>query len=160
MTIKYLSYIFHHKYHVFTAGLKLRVPVWQLIVHDLSKFRPDEFWPYAEYFYGSLIPVSEAWKGRERQEAFNVAWLKHIHRNPHHHQFWVLREDSGDVKALPMPEHYIREMVADWIGAGKAMGKNNTVAWYDANKDKMVLHPETRKRVEELIARVACNRIG
>ncbi|MEW6726891.1 MAG: DUF5662 family protein [Bacillota bacterium] len=49
---------------------------------------------------------------------------------------------------LPMPDRYRKEMLADWHGAGKAQGKPDTKAWYLANKDKMLLHPETRDWVE------------
>ena len=51
-----------------------------------------------------------------------------------------------------MPQDYVREMVADWTGAGLAQGHgDDVVPWYQANKDKMVLHPATRREVETLI---------
>jgi hypothetical protein len=50
-----------------------------------------------------------------------------------------------------MAETDVREMVADWMGAGRALGKPDTRAWYEANKDKMILHPATRRRVEMLL---------
>ena len=53
--------------------------------------------------------------------------------------------------ALPMPERYIYEMVADWRGAGLAYGNPNTVEWYENNKHNKVMHPETRERVEWLL---------
>jgi DnaJ-class molecular chaperone len=43
------------------------------------------------------------------------------------------------------------EMAADWRGAGQALGKLDTLAWYKANKDKMILNRETRAAVEELL---------
>jgi len=46
----------------------------------------------------------------------------------------------------------IREMVADWLGAGRAItGEWEAVAWYGKNKDRMMLHPETRGKVEILL---------
>lgn len=51
--------------------------------------------------------------------------------------------------ALPMPDKYRREMLADWRGAGMAQGKPDTTAWYKENRDKIILHPETREWVEE-----------
>lgn len=53
-----------------------------------------------------------------------------------------------------MLDLYRREMLADWIGAGKALGKPNTWEWYAANKDKMQLHPDTREWVEGQMARL------
>lgn len=49
----------------------------------------------------------------------------------------------------PMPDIYRREMLADWIGAGRALGKPETWVWYEANKEKMQLHPETRAWIED-----------
>lgn len=50
---------------------------------------------------------------------------------------------------LPMPDVHRREMLADWRGASKAFdGKDDTVKWYAGNKDKMHLHPSTRKWIE------------
>lgn len=58
----------------------------------------------------------------------------------------------------PMPDVYIREMVADWRGAGRAAGKTDTAAWYEKNRDKIILHPDTRQRVEELLGISATER--
>lgn len=49
----------------------------------------------------------------------------------------------------PMPDVYRREMLADWRGAGRAQGYNDTLGWYIKNCDKMILHPETRAWIEE-----------
>ena len=60
---------------------------------------------------------------------------------------------SGGLKVFEMPMPVRKEMLADWMGAGKAQGKVNQPAecasWYRANKDKMVLGPETRKWIEQ-----------
>ncbi|HCF70962.1 MAG TPA: hypothetical protein DER33_05135 [Syntrophomonas sp.] len=50
-----------------------------------------------------------------------------------------------------MPEKYVKEMVADWRGAGLAQGQADTLAWYHANKHKIILHPATRSQVEQLL---------
>ncbi len=53
-------------------------------------------------------------------------------------------------KAIPMPDAFRKEMLADWRGAGRAItGKDNTNEWYRENKNKMVLHPETRVWIEQ-----------
>ena len=52
---KYLSYIIRHKYYVLVAGLKVRAPLFRLIIHDWSKFLPYEFAPYMNYFYGKYV---------------------------------------------------------------------------------------------------------
>lgn len=144
--LKYLSYVLRHKWFVFLACLDLRVPLHQAIIHDWQKFMPIEWGAYVHTFY-----APDGTKQYQPTPAFDRAWLHHIHYGPHHHQYWVLRQDDGQVKALQMLDRFAREMVADWRGAGRALGKPDTVAWYLANCEKMVLHPETRRRVESLL---------
>jgi len=219
---KYLSYIIRHKWFVLLAGIKVRASLWLLLIHDLSKFRPSEWLPYAEFFYARSkkkisissgnglkkkpIPKDDhlgqesSWKDGQKLR-FDIAWNHHQKRNKHHWQYWLLTEDNNhwgiqqhdfanpcfiaqnnerfefpipidilDQKAnselrrlvdtlnarpiaLPMPEKYIREMVADWAGAGRAItGKWDVSDWYEKNKEKMTLHPDTRARVEELLS--------
>lgn len=62
--------------------------------------------------------------------------------------FALAQEMSRLPKALPMPDKYRREMVADWRGAGKAYGNDDTKGWYMKNRANIILHPETRKWVE------------
>lgn len=159
---KYLKYILVHKYYVMVECFK-KGQYWRGITHDISKFRPSEFIPYARFFNGTYqsekdIPkgLSMSYKGILTKESvkkdFDVAWLKHIHRNPHHHQHWVLREDDGGSKILEMPDNYIDEMVCDWRGAGMAQtGTDNTKKWYEKNKDKMLLDKTTRRKIELMI---------
>lgn len=158
---QYLRYVVKHKVYVYRAGRALGVGRWQLIKHDWSKFLPCEWFPYARYFYGDYpkradVP-SEIWMRcnvRTREEVaaeFDRAWLHHQHHNPHHYQYWTLREDSGKVKALSMPMKYLREMLADWHGAGAALGKPDTRAWYLRNREHIVLHPDDRFAVERLL---------
>jgi hypothetical protein len=139
---KYASYVARHKWFVFRAGLKTQAPFWRLVIHDWSKLSPAEWGPYVRTFYTD----------HAREGEFDKAWLHHQHRNPHHWQHWVLREDDGDTKALRMPYKFVREMVADWMGAGRAItGRWDVATWYDANAHKMVLHPDVRVQVEHLI---------
>jgi hypothetical protein len=162
--LRYLSYVLRHKWHVMRECFKHGL-YWRGITHDLSKFRPSEWIPYVENFYGkpkkaySEFPAGlkyqfdcwklskEYWDGR-----FDMAWLEHIHRNPHHWQHYILREDEGATKILPMPYDVAVEMVCDWRGASRAItGSDNTLDWYTKNRDKMRLDFDTRLLVERLI---------
>lgn len=152
--LRYLSYVLRHKWFVLLAGLELGVPLWQLITHDWSKFLPSEWLPYVQKFYGPKPPAMGAtgyYHVPGLDLAFDTAWNRHQKRQPHHWQYWMLVRDTGEQLALPMPEHYAREMLADWRGAGMAQGKPDTQAWYETNRNKMVLHPETRQLVESLL---------
>jgi len=153
-----LQYVLLHKWFVFLAGLKLGVPLGRLILHDWTKFLPREWFPYTTFFYGHGMtreaaaardynfPVSEA-----AELAFEIAWAHHQHKNDHHWQFWVRLGDDGTTLVLPMSENARREMLADWMGAGRALGKPDTRAWYLANRDKMQLHDETRLIIEHAL---------
>ena len=145
---EYMKYISKHKWFVFLAGLRHSVPVWRLLIHDWSKLLPAEWFPYAKSFYGPQP------RTQETKIAFDHAWLHHQHFNPHHWQHWVLREDDGKTKILEMPEHFCREMVADWCGAGRAItGKWEAWLWYEKNAERILLHPFTKNLVTELLER-------
>lgn len=145
---QYLKYVFRHKWFVLLAGIKLGVPLLQLVFHDWDKFLPDEWVPYARTFYKP--------NGQKQYEpdgsGFDLAWLKHQNRNKHHWQYWMITWDKGNTECLPMPAKYVREMVADWRGAGRAItGKDNLEDWYWANRENIKLHPVTRKEVESFM---------
>lgn len=80
--------------------------------------------------------------------AFDFAWLLHQKRNKHHWQWWLLPEDEGGVKVLPIQPKYRLEMLCDWLGASAAQGHGgdleSVAKWYDQNGHKMQLHPDTR----------------
>jgi len=65
--------------------------------------------------------------------------------------FEVVRLLNLKPVALPMPDRYRREMLADWRGAGRAYGNPDTKAWYLKNKGRIILHPETRRWLEDQI---------
>lgn len=50
--------------------------------------------------------------------------------------------------ALEMPPQDRAEMLCDWRGAGRALGKPDTAAWYNANRKNILLHPNTRAWIE------------
>ena len=150
--LRYLRYVIRHKWFVFAECCKLDIP-WRGILHDLSKFGPPEWFPYAEFFYGEYCwqRGSELRPPKHIDDAFDLAWLHHLHYNPHHWQYWIRHGDDGGIRVFPMPLMYASEMVADWRGAGRAQGKPDTAAWYLENKDKMTLHENTRRYVESLL---------
>lgn len=147
--VAYLKYVLRHKWYVLQACPKVGVSLWRGLTHDLSKFLPSEWGPYVRAFYqpdGSRRPRSK------NSVEFDLAWNAHQKRNPHHWQYFLLRRDDGEVIALWMPEEFAREMVADWIGAGRAItGKDDVSEWFEKNREKIVLHPMTRSLVEQLI---------
>lgn len=165
--LRYLWYVVRHKWWVLRWGRKFGVPLWQLIVHDMSKFSRSEWGPYARYLYGEAPEgrdwpswYAEAranhpgcasepwWTARMLKGDFELAWQHHWQNNMHHWDYWAW----GVAAPNMMPEVYVREMVADWFGAGYAMGARDIRAWYDVAKAKQRMHPETRVLVEQLLA--------
>lgn len=143
--VRYLASLLRHKLFV-AQGCREEGLSWLVALrHDWQKFTPTEFVPYANAFYGPR-PVSN--RKPEGDDAFNHAWLHHQKFGPHHWQYWVMLEDSGKVYALPMPDRYRREMLADWKGANRAYGDIPLVEWYRNNRESRILHDETRAWIE------------
>jgi hypothetical protein len=126
-----------HKWYVLVAGLRLGVPLWQLLVHDLSKLHPAELRHYAESF---------GYAGADRW-AFN----HHVHRNPHHWEHWMM----WDGTILQMPSRYVGEMVADWLGAHRArQGHWDIDDWFTEHGPSMRLHGLTKHRLRVALEHV------
>jgi hypothetical protein len=118
--IKYFFYVIEHKYLVFKCCIKRKLYI-HAITHDLSKFLPDEFLPYAKYFYG---------KSKNEIE-FKYAWDKHKNRNKHHyenesHIIWIKdrnlniipldwweNESNMFSQYIEMKEKYVLQMICD-----------------------------------------------
>lgn len=145
----YLRYVVRHKYFMLIAARRVGgVSLYRALVHDLSKFTPAEWGAYARTFFTE--------KGEPafiRTDEFVRAWVRHMNRNPHHWQFWVYVDMKRVTRAAAMPEKYAREMVADWMAAGRAIhGVWEWRGWYAEHADKMVLHEDTRELVEGILA--------
>ena len=117
--------------------------------HDMSKWDDEEYFAYCEYFYGEN--KKEGWV----QTDFDYAWLHHQHNNPHHWQHWLLREDDGGTKPLEMDYLYVIEMVCDhWAFSWVKDNLYEIFDWYDKNKSKMVLHPDTQELYETILDKI------
>lgn len=145
----YLLSLNKHIAAVREAGLKLGVPREQLDVHDQSKFSLEEFPYYARNFFGD--------KGDP--DGWAKAWLHHIHANPHHWNHWLFadgfapRGSKVEGGAVPMPTNYLREMVADWMGAGFAYtGSWDMTKWLTENLPRIRLHSQTIIELSEILA--------
>lgn len=115
--------------------------------HDSSKYYPDEYEAYDNYFYGNNRSTSVI-------DAFNNAWLLHIHRNPHHWQYWILTNDDPEVGEIliEMPYNYIIEMICDWWAFSWKKGDLSEIfSWYDEHSAYIKLAPKTRETVENIL---------
>lgn len=103
-----------------------------------------EYDAYADYFYGEQT--------EEVKQAFDKAWLAHIHANPHHWQHWMLQNDEDGLKLLDMPYVFIIEMICDWWAfSWKQENLYEIFSWYEKNKDGILLSDKTRKTVNSIL---------
>ena len=163
MSKEYDDYLVRHKLNVSAAFMWIQTEIpevlaginedlgWQInFAHDLSKDTPDEYKAYDDYFYGKN-------KSYAVVQAFNYAWLKHIHRNPHHWQHWILiNDDPGEgTVIMDMPDNYIVEMICDWWAFSWTAGDLTTMfKWYDEHKEYMQISDKTRKKVENILDKI------
>lgn len=164
MYLKYLWYVIRHKWYVMVECFRMGI-YWRGLTHDLSKFLPSEFIPYARNFYGKYLSFDQlSFDARQRgvrtkedvKRDFKEAWLKHQHRNPHHWQYWILQNDTDGRELMVIPTAYLKEMVADWIGAGRAItGKREAISWYKKSKDKIVVHHDMIAYIEFFLNKYA-----
>jgi len=140
--LRFLLSLLRHKWFVLRAGRLVGVPLWRLIIHDCSKFSRSEFAAYARSFHGDY---SQSPGDRERVTAeFVFAWLHHENKNPHHWGYWIPRSGKSAGIPLAMPETYVRELIADCMGASKAYtGSWNMAAWLNENGPHWKIHEKT-----------------
>lgn len=144
--LRQLKAILLHKYYFLKAGRFLGLPLWRIIIHDLSKFAPVEFVNYSRWKYG--VQSKPGWA---------QAWLHHLHATKHHPEHWIVswggdpdfysgigKRITDYIYILPMPEVYVREMIADWMATSKERtGSYNIAAWVRANGPKRFFHDDT-----------------
>lgn len=159
MSKDYNEYLEKHRYNVQRGYIWLRTNLPKLfdeqpiasfetcISHDESKYLSDEYSAYDEYFYGGN-------RLQDVVEAFQRAWLLHIHRNPHHWQHWVLindEPDDGEI-LIEMPYNYIIEMICDWWSFSWQKGNLSEIFnWYDEHSAYIKFAPKTREIVEDIL---------
>lgn len=164
MSVQYDNYLVQHKANVKKGYYWLKENLPELFysncdydleqqigtMHDYSKTDVSEYYAYDEYFYGNN-------RSYQVVQDFNEAWLHHIHRNPHHWQYWVLIKDEADegLVTIQMPYNYVIEMICDWWAFSWNKGNLTEIFdWYDNHKDYMKLHHDTRKTVESILGKI------
>ena len=111
-----------------------------ILSHDKSKWKEDEFIPYAKHFFGK--------RGKGESENFKEAERKHKNRNPHHIEFWKERNEE-------MPAIYTVEMVCDWWAFSFQKNDPNEIFdWHNKNKIKLKLNENNEKIVDKLLEEI------
>lgn len=152
--IKYLLYILEHKWNVGIECIKAGL-FWHAITHDLSKFLPSEFFPYADWFFGRYgvkfkgFTQFELARHSYVKQAFYKAWRLHYSRNDHHWNYWIKSAGMGVEYGGLMHYKCVMKMICDWKGMSRKFG-GTWKEYYNKNKDSMMLSERTIKMIEEL----------
>lgn len=152
----HFKYTMKHKHYVFLECCKFGIPV-RGLAHDMSKFGKHEFKQYARFFFNDdgVKKESPLKNGGDYTTAdddeFISAWHHHLISNKHHWEHWVITRGDGTCYPIEMPCKCVWEMVSDWNGAARAKGTGTGLDWYTRQKDKMILHDNTRHLVEAII---------
>lgn len=108
--------------------------------HDLSKYRLDEFLPYARKFF--LLEQTN-----EINQAFIEAVDRHHRRNSHHHEWW-----EYNCYPLEASREAQLEMVADWRAMWLEKDpEGHPGDWYFENYEKLRLPIGVRRYIEHYI---------
>ena len=140
---RHLHLVNKHRFKVFCLCLKAGQP-WRGLVHDLSKYCPEEFFEGVKYFAGRYSPIRNC----KIENGYSNAWIHHIGRNKHHYEYWY---DYDAVIPSPiMPYKYFVEMVCDSMAAGMTyQGKNWTddyqLSYWLRTREKARIHPKLDK---------------
>ena len=118
-----------------------------ILNHDLSKYEVEELDPYNDYFYGE--------KNEKTKHGMDKAFLHHIHRNPHHWQYWILVHDDEPTEYIEIPKEYLIEMICDWMSF--SINKKDWTEFadfYENNKGNIKMNDKSRKFLEECIQKI------
>ncbi len=119
---KHLALVIRHRHRVFINCAKCGL-FWRGIVHDLSKFSPEEFLESARFYQGNRSPIGVC----RRETGISRAWLHHKGRNKHHIEYWL---DADCAQTPLMPYKYAVECVCDKLAATRIYSGKN----YDSAK--------------------------
>ncbi len=153
----HLTTITQHKImvmkHCFRLGL-----IKQGLLHDLSKYTPEEFIVGVKYYQGNKSPNT----AEREDKGYSGAWLHHKGRNKHHYEYWtdMHKDKTKGTVGVKMPLIYVAEMFCDRVAACKVYQKERYTdrsSWdyYLIAKDYITIHPETRALLEKLIKMLA-----
>ncbi len=131
----------------------------QGLLHDLSKYAPEEFLVGCRYYQGYRSP-----NNAEREDrGVSMAWLHHKGRNKHHYEHWVDYSLDADtvIAGARMPRKYVAEMIMDRISAsrnymGEAYTDQAPLAYYMKSKDRLwFIHKDTKRELEGFLRMLA-----
>jgi len=107
-----LKYLIKHKKDVYQSGRELGAPRLQLLMHDRTKFRPKNWTPYREYWFGEdgYYQNNNNRKDipKDRKEDFKDAVKDHFSSEDHHQH-----KDPRNIPMSKVPLNDRKEMLSD-----------------------------------------------
>ncbi|MCR4907494.1 MAG: DUF5662 family protein [Lachnospiraceae bacterium] len=127
----------------------------QGILHDLSKYMPEEFMVGALFYQGNRSPNN----AEREKKGYSAAWLHHKGRNKHHYEYWVdysSQTNGGAFIPVKMPLKFVIEMLMDRVAASKVYNGENyrddmPLQYFSRSMDTIIMHPETKKLLYALL---------
>lgn len=119
----------------------------QGLLHDLSKYTPQELRTGFRYYQGYRSPIN----AQKEQEGYSMSWLHHKGKNPHHWEYWLDNGPNG-VHAVAMPFNYVVEMFCDRVAATMIYEKEDytdasALKYYLLNQEHVMIHPDTERQI-------------
>lgn len=156
--LKHLNVVNKHRWKVFILCCKAGIPIRGLL-HDLSKYTPEEFIETARYFgEGKYSPIRTC----KEVNGYSNAWIHHKNHNKHHYEYWY--DYTARISSPIMPLKYFKEMVCDSLAAGmtyqgKDWTKEYQLSYWERTKEKAKMHPQMRILLEKVYKDVSVSGI-
>jgi hypothetical protein len=153
---KHFRTVTNHRHTVMRHCVKAGIPIRGLL-HDLSKYTPEEFIPSVMHYQGTRSPN----EGEREEYGYSRAWMHHKGRNKHHFEYWTdYNTQTKLMSPVKMPLKYVKEMFCDRVAASKIYnGENYTdsepLKYFLKAKGRRVIHPDTSVLLEKLL-RMLC----
>jgi hypothetical protein len=150
--LSHLKTVNRHRYLVCKYCFRLGL-YRQGLIHDLSKYSPQEFWVGAKYYQGDRSPND----AERREKGYSAAWLHHKGRNKHHLEYWTDYGCHGEgIVGVEMPVKYVAEMFCDRLAASRVYrGGQFTDAdpwkFFQHSKTHTILNPKTADLLESMM---------
>lgn len=160
--VGHMKTILHHKKLVaegcFQVGLYR-----QGVLHDMSKFQPEELLNGFRFYQGGLQSPNN---GERVVKGHSDAWIHHKGRNRHHYEYWtdynIEAAKRGDypIQPVQMPRRYVAEMLMDRIAASKTYMKDKysdvePLRYFQKGKAGHLMHPVTADELEFMLRLLA-----
>ena len=153
--LSHLKTVNRHRYLVCKYCFRLGL-YRQGLIHDLSKYSPQEFWVGAKYYQGDRSPND----AERREKGYSAAWLHHKGRNKHHLEYWTDYGGHGEgIVGGEMPVKYVAEMFCDRLAAsrvyrGGQFDQADPWKFFQRSKTHTILNQNTSDLLESMVLKL------